>query len=429
MDWKRFDRARRTVGPEELDLIESFAKGRINRRDFVRRGTVIGLSVPFLGAVIAACGGDDDAASDETDAPAGGDTTPGSAPTSTGGTPGGIIRVASQKPAGPLDPIGMQDLGSYGIVAQCFEFLCHARRQRQSPASRPASPRSWESNDDGSVWTFNLRQGVKWHDGTDFTSADVAATIDRLAGRQQRRTERCHRAPARSTPPTPPWPCSRCSPPNGNFPYLVSVYNAQSVITPVAYTTGTTLDASPNGTGPWKLNSFDAATGAEFERNADCWGGAPALRRQVWSFFDDEGAMVTAASAGEVDTLVQFQVVGGDAAVQQPELHRHQLPGCHPPPDLDALRHRTVRRQAVRQALGMSIDRQALDRHAVQGQGRHRQRPRDRPDVPVLRRVGAAARARHRRREGTARRGRVPRRPDRPCCTSASCRRSRSSRS
>ena len=67
MDWKRFDRARRTVGPEELDLIESYAEGRINRRDFVRRGTVIGLSVPFLGAVIAACGGDDDDATTGTD--------------------------------------------------------------------------------------------------------------------------------------------------------------------------------------------------------------------------------------------------------------------------------------------------------------------------------------------------------------------------
>ena len=54
MDWKPFDRARATVGPEELDLIESYSQGRINRRDFVRRGTVIGLSVPFLGAVIAA---------------------------------------------------------------------------------------------------------------------------------------------------------------------------------------------------------------------------------------------------------------------------------------------------------------------------------------------------------------------------------------
>ena len=144
MDWKRFDRARRTVGQEGLDLIESYAEGRINRRDFVRRGTVIGFSVPFLGAVIAACGGDDDdATTDGTDGATG--TAPAAphdardrplrAPAGPG--PGGIIRVATQKPAGPLDPIAMQDLGTYGIIAQCFEFLCTLGDEG---TSRPGSP-------------------------------------------------------------------------------------------------------------------------------------------------------------------------------------------------------------------------------------------------------------------------------------------------
>ena len=59
MDWKRLDRARSSVGPVELDLIESYAQGKINRRDFVKRGTIIGLSVPVMGGIIAACGSDD----------------------------------------------------------------------------------------------------------------------------------------------------------------------------------------------------------------------------------------------------------------------------------------------------------------------------------------------------------------------------------
>ena len=70
----------------------------------------------------------------------------------------------------------MQDLGTYGVIAQCFEFLCTLGETDIAPGLAE----SWEPNDDGSVWTFNLRQGVKWQDGTDFTSADVAATMDRL---------------------------------------------------------------------------------------------------------------------------------------------------------------------------------------------------------------------------------------------------------
>ena len=65
---------------------------------------------------------------------------------------------------------------------------------------------------------------------------------------------------------------------NGNFPYLVSVFNAQTVITPANYVTGTTLDQMPNGTGAWKLDSYDVATGAKFVRN-DAWWGGPTPRR------------------------------------------------------------------------------------------------------------------------------------------------------
>ena len=213
MDWKRFDRARRTVGPEGLDLIESYAEGRINRRDFVRRGTVIGLSVPFLGAVIAACGGDDDDATSDTE---GGSTTEGG----TGTTP--AKRTCRRHPrrhhpgrraeaGGPLDPIDMQDLGTYGIIAQCFEFLTTLGDSEMSPGIAPGLAESWEPNADGSVWTFNLRQGVKWHDGTDFTSADVAATMDRLVYCQATPAFKASSTPARSTQPIRPWPCSRCS--------------------------------------------------------------------------------------------------------------------------------------------------------------------------------------------------------------------------
>ena len=72
MDWKLFDRARAESGPVQVDLVEAYAQGRINRRDFVKRGTVSGLSVPFMGSIIAACGGDDDDAG-----------SPGTEPTGT----------------------------------------------------------------------------------------------------------------------------------------------------------------------------------------------------------------------------------------------------------------------------------------------------------------------------------------------------------
>src|SRR3954454_6386631 len=172
---------------EPIDVVNALNSGRINRRDFMRRGVLLGLSIPTISALIAACGDDDDNAESTTGgatattaAASGGAAT--TAPAGTTAAPSGAgtgtIRVATQKPAGPLDPVAMQDLGSYGIIAQCFEFLCTLG---DGGDIAPGLAESWEPNGDGSVWTFKLRQGVKWQDGADFTSADVAASLDRLS--------------------------------------------------------------------------------------------------------------------------------------------------------------------------------------------------------------------------------------------------------
>ncbi len=142
VDWKRLDKARREVGPVHLDLIEHYASGKVSRRNFIRRGTIIGLSMPVIGAVIAACGGDDDggdSGSSTTAAGGGASTTAGGATTSaapgtTGaGQAGGTIRIGATGPV-DLDPIQMQDLGSYGVVAQTFEFLVELGRGRRAGA-------------------------------------------------------------------------------------------------------------------------------------------------------------------------------------------------------------------------------------------------------------------------------------------------------
>ncbi len=342
MDWKRFDRARRSVGPIELDLVESYAQGRISRRTFLKRGTVLGLSVPFLASVLAACGGDEQ-------------------PITTGppvvGQKGGTFKIAIQVPAATLDPIGMQDLGAYGVISQSFEFLA-TLGEGVEPLG-PGLAESWVPNDDGSVWTFQLRKGVKWQDGSDFTSADVAATMDRLveAGNAGLKGVIEVGAVDASDPNVAVFTLAS---PNGNFPYLVSVFNAQSPITPVDYETGTTLDGSPNGTGPWILDSYNANTGVKFSRNPDWWGGETLLDGQDVQFFEDLGTMVTAMQGGSVDAISQFQVIGGTGLLENPDITTLEI---------EAATHRQIWMRAdagqfvdkrVRQALALTFDREAM---------------------------------------------------------------------
>ena len=54
MDYSELDKVRRSTTPLQLDAVESFARGRLSRREFITRGTIVGLSMASITAVIAA---------------------------------------------------------------------------------------------------------------------------------------------------------------------------------------------------------------------------------------------------------------------------------------------------------------------------------------------------------------------------------------
>jgi peptide/nickel transport system substrate-binding protein len=364
MDYPKLDKVRRTTTPLQLDVVESFVHGRLSRREFIQRGAIVGLSMGAIGAVIAACGGSTSSAAPGGSAATGGSAAPGgsSAPGKTGGT----LRVAAQRPSGPLDPILMQDLGSYGTTAASFEFLCTSDPENPLASLAPGLATKWTPNDTGDVWVFDLRQGVKWQDGTDFSSADVVATMERLvaAGNSGLKGILEPGGAVATDPNTVTFNLANA---NGNFPYLVSVFNAQTLITPVAYATGTTLDASPNGTGAWKLQSYNAAQGATFVRNEAWWGGMTPLDSIEWIYFDATGPMVTAYQGGQVDAIIQFDVLSGAALLDDPNFTSKAY---------QAALHRQIWMRTdtgqftdkrVRQALALTFNRPELIQQLFQG--------------------------------------------------------------
>src|SRR5688572_2181497 len=136
---RRVDAVRRRSGEVENHLIDEYRAGKISRREFVRRGSVMGMSLPLVAVLAAGCGvGREDLEAKD--------------PPQTGKpAPGGIIRAGSLQPAGALDPITVADQGGLATLGQTGEYLVWSDRELK-PVPRLAE--SWKPNGDGSAWTF-----------------------------------------------------------------------------------------------------------------------------------------------------------------------------------------------------------------------------------------------------------------------------------
>jgi peptide/nickel transport system substrate-binding protein len=349
---RRIDEVRRERSELENHLIDEYAGGKISRREFVRRGSVVGMSLPLLSFLAAACGGDGGGGG------GGGDT--GGGDQTARARPGGAIRTAIQSPAGDIDPVTIADEGGLAVLGQSGEYLTFSNEKLEL---EPQLAESWEPNEDGSVWTFKLRQGVKYHDGGTMTAEDVVATYDRLSDPEvgsnalsalggvlsKGNTKAIDDATVEFT----------LDAPNGGFPYIVSSDNYNAIILPATYE-GNYAETFP-GTGPWRLERFQPNVGVSFTKNPDYWDrGKPIADRNEIKFYAEEQPRVLAVQGNEVDIIAHFSVSGGQGLLNDPTVNVVELrSSVH-----RQIHMRTDREpfndKRVRQAMALALDRRAI---------------------------------------------------------------------
>jgi len=100
--------------------------------------------------------------------------------------------------------------------------------------------------------------------------------------------------------------------PNGNFPYLVSSDNYNTIIIPNNYNPAS-WQSSFIGTGPFVLSSYTPKVGANFTRNESYWGTKALPSQTQFTFYDTQPPSILALTGGTIDVLGQFSVTGGEA--------------------------------------------------------------------------------------------------------------------
>ncbi|MFC0216979.1 peptide/nickel transport system substrate-binding protein [Pseudochelatococcus lubricantis] len=169
---------------------------------------------------------------------------------------------------------------------------------------RPQLATEWSVSEDGLRYTFKLREGVKWHDGKPFTSADVAYSINTLKEVHPRGRNTFLNLVEVQTPD----PLTAILVLSKPAPYLISALNAtESPIVPKHLYEGTKaaenpVNLAPVGTGPYKFKEWVRASHIIYERNPDYWDKPkPYLDRIVVRFIPDAAGRAIAIETGEID--------------------------------------------------------------------------------------------------------------------------------
>jgi peptide/nickel transport system substrate-binding protein len=293
-DHRRLDRVRQRSNAAENHVIDEFLAGRLTRRDFLRRGAVVGLSLPALGAVLAACGSSSTKST----------TTASSAP----GKPGATIRAGILVPTAAINPITIADQGGQDMISQTGEYLCLADQQL---VLRPVLATSWKPNADASAWTFTIRQGVKFSNGSPMTVDDVVYTFKSQCDPKNAANALSAfggvLVPDGVVKASDTTVTFNLESPNGNFPYLCSTDNYNMVIVPDNYDF-TKWQDSFIGTGPFIKESYTPNVGATFARNPHYWGPKALPARTEFTFYPEEAPMTAALQGGAIDVEGQFSV-------------------------------------------------------------------------------------------------------------------------
>ena len=303
IDHRRLGRLRQGQGEIANHVIDEFAAGRLSRRDFIRRASVVGISAPLLGSILAACSSSSSSPSSSASS--------SSASASAGGAPGAVIKAGITTPAAAINPVTVADQGGLDMLAQTGEYLVLSN---QTLTLKPVLATSWSPNSTADVWTFKIRQGVKFHNGAPLTADDVVYSFKLQTGTGAAALSAFGSVlkPAGVVKVDDYTVAFHLEAPNGNFPYLVSSDNYNTIIIPNNYSPAS-WQSSFLGTGPFVLGSYTPKVGATFTRNASYWGPKALPSQTQFTFYDTQPPSILALTGGTIDVLGQFSVTGGEA--------------------------------------------------------------------------------------------------------------------
>lgn len=214
---------------------------------------------------------------------------------------GGTLIAAIFPPPNTLNVTFNNQYANSAVSANIFDGLL-TYDDDQNP--QPVLATSWETSSDGLAITLKLREGVKWHDGHPFTSADVRYSILEVLKKVHPRARITFSAVRDVETPDAHTAILRLSRP---APVVLNTLNAvEAQIIPRHLYEGTDVrtnphNAKPIGTGPFRFKDWKKGQYVELERNPDYWDpDRPYLNRIIFRDIPDPASRAAALETGDI---------------------------------------------------------------------------------------------------------------------------------
>ena len=229
-------------------------------------------------------------------------------------TPPGVLIVGQIAEPKALDPAAVTAVNDFRILMNVYDGL--VQYKDGTLEVEPALATSWEISDDGTQYTFKLREGVTFHDGSAFNAEAVKFNFDRMLKEDHPFHD------------TGPFPLSfffsavqsvdvvddntvRFTLNAPYAPFLSNLaYPTGLIVSPAAVEKhGKDFGRNPSGTGAFKFAEWRSNEAVVVEANPDHWNGAPKLQAVVFRPITDANTRTAEMLAGGIDLMVEVPPV------------------------------------------------------------------------------------------------------------------------
>jgi peptide/nickel transport system substrate-binding protein len=299
-------------------------------------------------------------------------TTPG-APASA--QPAGTLVVGLVAEPVNLDPPQVTDINSLRVSRRIVETL--VTFPEESTQIVPGLAESWTISRDGLWYTFKLRRGIKFHDGTPFNAEAVKFSIERQFNPEHpanklgkypfanyffgnvKAVEVMDEATVRFV----------LKEPRASF-LAILTSGAASIVSPTAVRKwGVDYALNPVGTGPFRYGSWQRGQQVTLEKNAEYWRGPVKLDRVIYRPIVEDQARLTELLTGAVDLIVGVPPDFVGQLESSPKANLFKQVGAHVWYLGINNQKKPFDDKRVRQALNYAVNKDAIVKDVLKGTG------------------------------------------------------------